>query len=74
MSEKSATPAKTDQEKHATRQTLSGKKCNSSQTDQENVLLVQTCQEKSGTQSFDRFNLIDLIDFISNSMFCLTSF
>ena len=39
-----------------------------------NMLLAQTCQEKNATQSFDRFDLIDLIDFRSSNMFCLTSF
>ena len=43
-------------------------------TDQEKVLLSQTCQGKSASQSFDRFALIDLIDFRSSSMFCLTRF
>ena len=39
-----------------------------------NMLLAQTYQEKNATQSFDRFDLIDLIDFRSSNMFCLTSF
>ena len=68
--EKSATPAKTCQWNIATRQTLSGKKCYSSQNWSGKICYSAKLVRKKMLLS----HLIDLIDFRSSSMFCLTSF